>query len=237
MGLFGRRQRGRHTGEDVREEHPREDDHGRESYSGEIYAEEYAADDDYADGEYAEDGDYAGPYDEDEPPDDDLVRLDLGSVQVPLPPNAQIQVEMDPTGPLRAVHIISTNARYTLSAYASPRTGLLWPEISKELADQLGADGARVRKETGEWGTELVAFVNNVLLRFVGVDGPRWMLRAVAAGPKEQSAQAAEELRDMVRETIVVRGIQPMPVRTPLPLQLPEEIAAHIEQAQGGAQG
>jgi hypothetical protein len=61
------------------------------------------------------------------------------------------------------------------------------------------------------------------------------MLRAVAAGPKEQSAQAAEELRDMVRETVVVRGIQPMPVRTPLPLTLPEEIAAHIEQAQGGA--
>jgi hypothetical protein len=222
VGLFGRRQRGRHTGDEVREQRAREDDHGRESYSGEIIAGDgYADDDDYAaDGDY--DGDYAGPYDEEEQPDDELVRLDLGSVRVPLPANAQIQVEMDPSGPLRAVHIISTNARYTLSAYASPRSGLLWPEISKELADQLGGDGARVR---------------NVLLRFVGVDGPRWMLRAVAAGPKEQSAQAAEELRDMVRETIVVRGIQPMPVRTPLPLTLPEEIAAHIEQAQGGAEG
>ncbi len=218
MGLFGRRQRGRHSGDDLA------DDPERESYSGEI-----DADDAYDDDEFA------GPYDEEEAPEDDLVRLDLGSVRVPLPANAQIQVEMDPSGPLRAVHIVSQHGRYTLSAYASPRSSQLWPEISKELADQLGSDGARVRKENGEWGTELVAFVNNVLLRFVGVDGPRWMLRAVAAGPKEQSAQAAEELRDMVRETIVVRGIQPMPVRTPLPLKLPDEIAEHIEQAQGGA--
>lgn len=232
MGLFGRRQRGRHASEEPAPEVARVE-HGHESYSGDIY------DDMYDDSGHAEgdDEDYAGPYDEDEAPDDGLVRLDLGSVQVPLPQNAQIQVEMDPTGPLRAVHVVSANARYTLSAYASPRSSLLWPEISKELADQLGADGARVRKETGEWGTELVAFVNNALLRFVGVDGPRWMLRAVAAGPKEQSAQAAEELRDMVRETIVVRGVQPMPVRTPLPLKLPDEIAAHIEQAQGGAAG
>ena len=225
MGLFGRRKRGRHAGEDS----GAGDEHGHESYSGEIYD-----DDDDHDDYPAQGDDAAGPYDEEEAPEDDRVRLDLGSVLVPLPANAQIQVEMDQTGPLRAVHIVSANARYTLSAYASPRSALLWPEISKELADQLGADGARVRKENGEWGTELVAFVNDVLLRFVGVDGPRWMLRAVAAGPKEQSAQAAEELRDMVRETVVVRGIQPMPVRTPLPLTLPVEIAAHIEQAQGG---
>ncbi|HJP76660.1 MAG TPA: DUF3710 domain-containing protein [Pseudonocardiaceae bacterium] len=226
MGLFGRRQRGRHASDDVADE---------AGYRGEIYDD--GADDADEYGEDSDDGEFGGPYDEDERPDDELVRLDLGSVQVPLPPNAQIQVEMDPSGPLRAVHIISANARYTISAYASPRSMLLWPEISAELAEQLGGDGARVRKETGEWGTELVALVNNVLLRFVGVDGPRWMLRAVAQGPREQSAQAADELRDIVRETIVVRGVQPMPVRTPLPLKLPDEIAAHIEQAQGGAQG
>jgi hypothetical protein len=246
VGIFGRRQRGRHSVDEPEDGAYREDDHDSESYSGEIY-DTYAADsddsgdeyddDDYDDEHDDEDYDYAGPYDEDEQPDDALTRLDLGSVLVPLPDNSQIQVEMDPTGPLRAVHIVSAHARYTVSAYAAPKSSGLWAEISKELADQLGGDGARVRKETGEWGTELVAFVNNVLLRFVGVDGPRWMLRAVAAGPKEQSAQAAEELRDMVRETIVIRGQQPMPVRTPLPLKLPDEIAQHIEQAQGGAQG
>jgi hypothetical protein len=176
-------------------------------------------------------GEFDGPYDEEEAPDDGLARLDLGSVRLPLPPDAQVQVEMDPDGPLRAVHVLTPNGRFTIGAYAAPKSGELWPEISRELAEQLHGDGARVRRENGEWGTELVAFVNDVLLRFVGVDGPRWMLRAVSAGAKETSAKAAEELRDIVRGTVVIRGDQPMPVRTPLPFELPEQIAQHIEQA------
>lgn len=194
--------------------------------------------DDYDSGEYGDEyEDYPGPYDEDEAPDDGAARLDLGSVRLPLPSEAQVQVEMDPAGPLRAVHVLTPSGRFTVSAYAAPRSGELWPEISRELAEQLHGDGARVRRENGEWGIEIVAFVNDVLLRFVGVDGPRWMLRAVSAGPKESSAKAAEELRDIVRGTVVVRGAQPMPVRTPLPLQLPEQIAQHIAQTQPGGPG
>jgi len=210
---------------------------GREPAGDDDYVDDYQVDraaDGYYDesgDEYDGDGPLAGPYDEDEAPDDGLARLDLGSVRLPLPPDAQVQVEMDPAGPLRAVHVLTPNGRFTVSAYAAPKSGELWPAISRELADQLHGDGARVRREFGEWGTELVAFVNDVLLRFVGVDGPRWMLRAVSAGAKDTSAKAAEELRDMVRDTVVVRGPQPMPVRTPLPLSVPEEIAQYIEQA------
>ena len=212
MAIFGRDRRGRE---------PDADD------QGDAYPVEQA-DDGYYDG----DGPLAGPFDEDDAPDDGLARLDLGSVRLPLPPDAQVQVEMDPAGPLRAVHVLTPNGRFTVSAYAAPKSGELWPEVSGELADQLDGDGARVRREIGEWGTELVAFVNEVLLRFVGVDGPRWMLRAVSAGPKDTSAKAAEELRDIVRGTVVVRGNQPMPVRTPLALSVPAEIAQYIEQAQ-----
>ena len=222
MAIFGRRKGGRHHAD---------------------VADDWADDEDYADepigddpdeAEYADAGTVAGPYDEDEAPNDGIGRLDLGSVRLPVPEHAQIQVEMDPSGPLRAVHVVTPNGRLTVSAYAAPRTSGLWAEVARELSEQLHGDGARVRRENGPWGIELVAFVNNVLLRFVGVDGPRWMLRAVAAGPKEQSAKAAEELRNLVRDTIVVRGQHPMPVRTPLPLTLPEEIAQHL-QTQGQA--
>jgi uncharacterized protein DUF3710 len=226
VGIFGRDRRGAEP-----EAHAPDQDGYTDQYDA------VPGDDGYYDesgDEYDGDGPIAGPYDEDEVPDDGLARLDLGSVRLPLPPDAQVQVEMDPAGPLRAVHVLTPNGRFTVSAYAAPKSGDLWPEVSRELADQLHGDGARVRREYGEWGTELVAFVNDVLLRFVGVDGPRWMLRAVSAGPKETSAKAAEELRDIVRGAVVVRGPQPMPVRTPLPLTLPEEIAQHVEQAQTG---
>src|ERR1700738_3949326 len=59
---------------------------------------------------------------------------------------------MDPAGPLRAVHVLTPNGRFTVSAYAAPRSGDLWPEVSRELADQLHGDGARARREYGEWG-------------------------------------------------------------------------------------
>jgi hypothetical protein len=233
VGIFGRRRD--HDDDVVEGEYASQDyyddedvDEGVDGTAADAGFDEDGADGGY-DGEYEE---YLGPYDVTEAPEDNLARLDLGSVRVPMPAESQIQVEVDPAGPLRAVHVVTSNARFTISGYAAPRSGGLWDEISRELADQLNSDGARVRKEQGEWGVELVAFVNEVLLRFVGVDGPRWMLRAVAAGPKEQSAKAAEELRNMVRETVVVRGDQPMPVRTPLPLTLPQEIAAHIQSAQ-----
>lgn len=217
MGIFKRGGTGRHAAD--------------EDSAYPVYEDEYGYGEGY---EEHTDADEHGPYDSEEAPEDELARLDLGSVRLPLPAESQVQVEMDQNGPLRAVHVLTPNGRFTVGAYAAPKSGDLWPEISRELAEQLHGDGARVRKENGEWGTELVAFVNDVLLRFVGVDGPRWMLRAVSAGPKETSAKAAEELRDIVRNTIVVRGQQPMPVRTPLPLSLPEQIAQHIEQAQTG---
>jgi hypothetical protein len=219
VGLFKRGERGQ------QDEQARLTDDDWDDVGGNAVYDDQAGYDDYDDG-YDE-----GPYDEADAPDDGLARLDLGSVRLPLPQDAQVQVEMDPEGPLRAVHVLTPNGRFTIGAYAAPKSGDLWPEISRELAEQLHGDGARVRRENGEWGTELVAFVNDVLLRFVGVDGPRWMLRAVSAGAKETSAKAAEELRDIVRGAIVVRGDQPMPVRTPLPFELPEQIAQHIEQA------
>lgn len=175
----------------------------------------------------------AGPFDEHDAPEDGLSRLDLGSVRVPVPDGAQLQVEVDPSGPVRAVHLVTPIGQITVSAYAAPRTGGLWPEICEELVNQLRGDGARVIKESGEWGTELAATANNVVLRFIGVDGPRWMLRGVVAGPGEHNVIASDLLRSVIRGTVVVRGEAPQPVRTPLPVELPPAIAQHIQAQQG----
>ncbi|GAA4614284.1 DUF3710 domain-containing protein [Saccharopolyspora hordei] len=173
-----------------------------------------------------------GPFDESEAPEDGVERLDLGSVRLPVPEGGQLQVEVDPAGPVRAVHLVTPVGRLTVSAYAAPRSTGLWHEVSAELAEQLRKDGARVHTEEGDWGTELVADSPKAALRFVGVDGPRWLLRGVAAGPAETAQDCAKLLYAVIDETIVVRGSDPMPVRTPLPIQLPEAIVRHIQQAQ-----
>ena len=191
------------------------------------------------DEQFADETAYAaggGPYDESEAPDDGVERLDLGSVRVPVPEGAQLQVEVDPAGPVRAVHLVTQFGRLTVSAFAAPRSASLWPDVSRELTEQLRKDGARVHTENGDWGSELVADSPKAALRFVGVDGPRWLLRGVAAGPAEHAKECAKLLYAVLDETVVVRGEEPMPVRTPLPIELPEAIARHIQQAQENGQ-
>jgi len=179
-----------------------------------------------------------GPFDVAEAADDGIPRIDLGSVKVPVPDGSQVQVEMDPeNGGVRAVHVVTEQGQITVSAYAAPKSGGLWREVSGELAEQLRADGAKVNLTRGDWGLELSAIVGDVALRFLGVDGPRWMLRGVIAGPQSQAAQAPLVLRDIVRRTIVDRGDAPMPVRTPLAITLPEAVQAHIAAQQEAQQG
>jgi hypothetical protein len=175
--------------------------------------------------------DVQGPWDSTVAPKDDVQRLDLGSVLLPMPDEAQLQVEMDQqSGSVRAVHILTPVGQLTVSAFAAPKSGGLWKEVGAELIVGLKEDGARINRENGEWGEEITARNQGVQILFVGIDGPRWMLRGVAAGPEEHFAQNAEALREMIRGTVVVRGDQPMPPRTPLPVELPEAIARQIQQ-------
>ncbi|MFT7837165.1 DUF3710 domain-containing protein [Saccharothrix sp. BKS2] len=182
-----------------------------------------------------EDGPEEGPFDESQAPDDGLNRLDLGSIRLPVPDGAQLQVEMDQAGAVRAVHLLTGVGQLTVSAFAAPRNDRLWPEVSGEMIAQFKSDGFRILRENGEWGEEISARNNEVHLRVVGVDGPRWMLRGIAAAPNEEMAvPAAQALYVLMRDTVVVRGEQPMPVRTPLPVELPEAIARHIQAQQQG---
>lgn len=175
-----------------------------------------------------------GPYDSADAPEDDVPRMDLGSVQVPVPEGGQVQVEMDQeSGNVRAVHVVTPHGQVTISAYAAPKSGELWSEVCDELAEQLRSDGGTVRKLTGDWGRELSVRLGDVALHFVGVDGPRWMLRGVIAGPQHAASAAPDQLRALVRETVVVRGEGPMPVRNPLPISLPPAMAEAVAEQRG----
>jgi len=228
VGLFGRRRRQ----DDVEDDFERgyEGDYG----DGYDYRNEPAADGYEVVGGDLFDGAGPGPWDEEDAPDDGLNRLDLGSVRVPVPEGAQLQVEMDPSGPVKAVHVITPMGQLTVTAYAAPRSGGLWHEVSTELASQLQQDGATVRSVNGDWGLELMAALGDLQLRFIGVDGPRWMLRGVVAGPPDRADSGTKALYDLIRGTVVIRGTLPMPVRTPLPIELPPAIAQHIQTAQEG---
>jgi hypothetical protein len=68
-------------------------------------------------------------------------------------------------------------------------------------------------------------------VRFIGVDGYRWMIRCVINGPQETIETLEDEARAALTDTVVRRGETPLPVRTPLPVQLPEPMAEQLRSA------
>ena len=201
--------------------------------------EEY---DEYATGSAAD----SGPYDIDEVDEETVTasRLDLGSVLVPLPAGGQIQVEMAPNGTPQNVHLVTQFGRITVSAYAAPKSPGQWREVAAELAETLRNDKAEVSIESGPWGRELHGRTANADLRFIGVDGFRWMIRCVVAAPSGNAGADSELVgiaRSVISGTVVRRGSEPHPVRTPLPIVLPEAltrqlVAAQEQQQQAAAQ-
>jgi hypothetical protein len=181
-----------------------------------------------------------GPFDIDDFDDAStaaLGRLDLGSVLIPMPEAGQVQVELTEMGVPSAVWVATPNGRFTIAAYAAPKTSGLWREVASELADSLRKDVAKVSIEDGQWGREVVGVAMAEqdqppgVVRFIGVDGYRWMIRCVVNGPQDKIAALATEARNAVADTVVRRGDTPMPVRTPLQVQLPEPMAAQLRAA------
>jgi hypothetical protein len=162
-------------------------------------------------------------------------RLDLGSVLLPMPESAQLQVELTPNGVPSAVWVVTSNGRFTVAAYAAPKTGGLWREVASELAESLRKDGAVVSIQDGRWGREVVGTASGVV-RFIGIDGYRWMIRCVVNGTPDSIDALADEAREALVDTVIRRGDTPLPVRTPLPVQLPEPMAAQLRDA-AAAQG
>jgi hypothetical protein len=191
--------------------------------------------------EAADNGDELdGPFDIDDFDDPSvaaLARLDLGSVLIPMPEAGQVSVEVSETGVPNAVWVMTPNGRFTIAAYAAPKSAGLWREVATELAESLRKDVAKVTIEDGPWGREVVGLAAGDqgqgagVVRFIGVDGYRWMIRCVVNGPQENIKTLTDEARNALADTVVRRGDTPLPVRTPLAVQLPEPMAAQLRAA------
>jgi hypothetical protein len=178
----------------------------------------------------------AGPFDESEADqaDQELPRLDLGSLMIPGIEGIGVQVEADPsTQEVRAVTALGDKAAVQLQPFAAPRSEGLWDEIRAEMLAELSRTaGAEVSEGLGSFGPELRAILPartpegqevRQPVRFVGIDGPRWFLRVVFLGNAAIDPDPEDSLHRVVRQTIVVRGGSAMPPRDPLPLTLPAD--------------
>lgn len=182
-----------------------------------------------------------GPWDAGDAPEDEVHRIDLGGLRVPVPPDTEVRVDVDPTGNIIAATLVRGTSSMQVNVFAAPRTGGIWTEVREEMAVALQAAGGRADEADGPYGIELHADIPSgasgqpatmTAARFIGVDGPRWFLRALVVGPAASDRAQAAALEVALKDVIVHRGTEAMAVRSPLPLRLPREVSEQAASAE-----
>ncbi|PWJ49287.1 Protein of unknown function [Quadrisphaera granulorum] len=186
----------------------------------------------------------SGPFDVTEVTDE-LPRVDLGALRLPGVPGMELRLEVeDGTRRVVAATVALEGSTAQLQAFAAPRTQGIWAEVRAEIVESLARSGGISQEVPGPYGTELLAQVPSRLpdgrvvaspARFVGVDGPRWFLRAVLSGPAAVDSEAAAPLEALLRGAVVVRGSEAMAPRDLLPLRLPQSGPAPSQPGQPSA--
>jgi hypothetical protein len=189
-----------------------------------------------------------GPWDAGEPyPVRD--RVDLGSLRVPVGAEHEIQLVMaEQHGAW--VTVRHGESEMQVQAFAAARRGALWDDVRAEIAAEVLGAGGRSRETSGPFGVELLAQVPAEpgqpetgageaggglrLVRFVGIDGPRWFLRGLFTGPAAVGGEPASALEEVFRDIVVVRGEHPVPPRDLLELRLPPEARQALEEQAAG---
>ncbi|MDL4816068.1 DUF3710 domain-containing protein [Actinomadura opuntiae] len=157
-----------------------------------------------------------------------------------------------------------------LQVFAAPKRSGIWDDVRRETAKDIQEEAqGQTQEGEGPFGPELLAMIPAALteevlaempqevreqipqefvdqgwapqiIRFLGVDGPRWFLQAVVQGAAIEDEEQWQVLEDVLRGVVVVRGDAPMPPRDLLELQIPKEFSEAgengEEQGEGGEQ-
>jgi hypothetical protein len=177
-----------------------------------------------------------GPWDESDP-DAPLEALysagaiNFGALRLQVPEGVEVQVQADQaTGRISQLTLRDGDSGMQLQPYASRKSGGMWLEVIDSLKSSINASGGLVETAEGKFGSEVLAQVKATgeteslqPARFVGVDGPRWFLRAVFMGRASRDHAAAERLSQIFEGALVVRGSSAMAPGTPIILNLPAD--------------
>lgn len=171
--------------------------------------------------------------------DDDTDYLNLGSIWLRGQQGMELRLEVnEQEQQITGVTAVIGESAVQLQAFAAPRTEGVWIDIRNEIAASITDAGGTAEVVTGEFGEELLTRMpqsgpegRTVFMpaRFIGVDGPRWFVRAVVSGRAAIEAEAADDVHAVIRTAVIDRGEEAMPPRELLPLRLPE--AQDAEQA------
>ncbi|MER7501787.1 DUF3710 domain-containing protein [Nonomuraea pusilla] len=171
----------------------------------------------------------SGPWDADEPhPDTD--RIDLGGLR--LPHNPDFDVRLASIGDQHVgVVVLYEESSLQVQALAAPRSMGLWDEVRTKITSQ----AKTLHEQEGPFGPELFGEIVTEggprPARYIGVDGPRWLLLAIVTGRGAVDDTVAAAFVDFLKDVVVVRGEEPMAREEAIPLRRPNDPQAPAEDA------
>ncbi|PXA75882.1 DUF3710 domain-containing protein [Auritidibacter sp. NML100628] len=174
--------------------------------------------------------------------------VDLGALKLAADPQIAVRLDVEEkTKDIIGVTLSHDKSSLQIQTFAAPRSQGLWDDIREELTESLtSANNATVTEEQGRFGTELLAKIPAKLpdgrpgwrvARFIGIDGPRWFVRAVVGGPAVLKSEHAERLLDVLGRSAIDRGQEPHPSREILRLHAPKNlrrVKPAAEQSEAG---
>lgn len=162
----------------------------------------------------------------------ELNRLDLGALKVPVVDGMQVRLDTDDDSQrVLAVTLIHEGGGIQLQAFATPRSEGLWNTVRKQLATGVTSQGGEASELHTSLGRELAVEVpaktedgrpGKRAMRFAGVDGPRWFVRAVFSGKAVTDEETRSELSALFRGVVVDRGHEAMAPRELIVLTAPQ---------------
>lgn len=171
----------------------------------------------------------SGPWDAEEAhPEAD--RVDLGGLRLTVSPDLDVQLAVAGDQPVGVIVLYQESA-LQLHAFAAPKRSGLWDDVRTKLAAGVTDAGGTTEERQGPFGTELFGQVPGdggtpQPVRYLGIDGPRWFLRAVISGRAALDETIAARLEEVIGDVVVVRGEEPMAPEEAIVLRLPSEARA-----------
>lgn len=177
----------------------------------------------------------AGPWDSSEKDvGDDPAYLDFGSLLIRGRPGFNLQMPVDDDqGIIGSIVLVTEESGLELRAFADARSGGLWDAVRADLVTEAERLDGQAEPVDGPFGTELHVRVPVTLpdgedgfqpSRIIGIEGPRWMLRATFLGREALEPTDDGLLQQALRDVVVVRGDEPRAPRDALLITIGEDL-------------
>jgi hypothetical protein len=163
--------------------------------------------------------------------EEDRTRVDLGGLVVKGRPGLELRLQVDEASQqVAAVLLVGAEGALELRPFAAPRNGDIWADVRKQIAAETARRGGTATEVEGPYGTELQVMMPAKTpdgqaatqpSRVLGINGPRWLLRATFLGRPAVEPREDGELETALDDVVVVRGGSPMAPGEPLPLVMP----------------